>query len=79
MGVTPDGKNINDGVGSTHLEKLEKEVVAGGYDCGIAFDGDADRCLACDELGREIDGDKIIALLAMMMKEEGSWTPAPRW
>ena len=72
LGVTPDGKNINDGVGSTHLEKLEKEVVAGGYDCGIAFDGDADRCLACDELGREIDGDKIIALLAMMMKEEGS-------
>ena len=64
LGVTP--------VGSTHLEKLEKEVVAGGYDCGIAFDGDADRCLACDELGREIDGDKIIALLAMMMKEEGS-------
>ena len=44
LGVTPDGRNINDGVGSTHLEKLEKEVVEGGYDCGIAFDGDADRC-----------------------------------
>ena len=71
FGVTPDGKNINDGVGSTHLEKIEKEVVAGGYDCGIAFDGDADRCLACDEKGQEIDGDKIIALLAMMMKEKG--------
>ena len=72
FGVTPDGKNINDGVGSTHLEKIEKEVVAGGYDCGIAFDGDADRCLACDEKGQEIDGDKIIALLAMMMKAKGA-------
>ena len=58
-------------MGSTHLEKLEKEVVEGGYDCGIAFDGDADRCLACDEKGQEIDGDKIIALLALMMKEKG--------
>ena len=46
-------------------------VVAGGFDCGIAFDGDADRCLACDEKGREMDGDKIIALLAMTMKEKG--------
>ena len=71
LGVTPDGKNINDGVGSTHLEKIEKEVVAGGYDCGIAFDGDADRCLACDEKGQEIDGDKIIALLSMQMQREG--------
>ena len=71
IGVSPDGKNINKEVGSTHLENLEKAVVDGGYDCGIAFDGDADRCLACDEKGREIDGDKIIALLAMMMKEKG--------
>ena len=71
LGVTPDGQNINDGVGSTHLEKLEKEVVEGGFDCGIAFDGDADRCLACDEKGREMDGDKIIALLSLMMKEQG--------
>ena len=45
-------------------------MVAGGFDCGIAFDGDADRCLACDEKGREMDGDKIIALLAMTMKEK---------
>jgi phosphoglucosamine mutase len=52
------------GVGSTHLENLEKAVVEGGFDCGIAFDGDADRCLACDEKGQEIDGDKIIALLS---------------
>ena len=43
----------------------------GGFDCGIAFDGDADRCLACDELGPEIDGDKVIALLAVSMKEKG--------
>ena len=71
IGVSPDGTNINKGVGSTHLDNLEKAVVDGGYDCGIAFDGDADRCLACDELGHEIDGDKIIALLATMMKDKG--------
>lgn len=71
LGVSPDGKNINRGVGSTHLDNLEKAVVDGGFDCGIAFDGDADRCLACDEKGREIDGDKVIALLAGSMKEKG--------
>ena len=70
LGISPDGENINKGVGSTHLDNLEKAVVAGGFDCGIAFDGDADRCLACDEKGREMDGDKIIALLAMNMKEK---------
>ena len=70
LGVEPDGENINKGVGSTHLDNLEKAVVEGGFDCGIAFDGDADRCLACDEKGREMDGDKIIALLAMTMKEK---------
>ena len=68
IGVEPDGKNINAGVGSTHLDNLEKAVIEGGFDCGIAFDGDADRCLACDEKGQEIDGDKVIALLAMNMK-----------
>lgn len=46
-------------------------MVEGGFDCGIAFDGDADRCLGCDEKGQEMDGDKIIALLAMTMKEKG--------
>jgi phosphoglucosamine mutase len=71
IGVSPDGTNINKGVGSTHLDNLEKAVVDGGYDCGIAFDGDADRCLACDEKGQEIDGDKIIALLAGMMQRKG--------
>ena len=68
LGVSPDGVNINRGVGSTHLENLEKAVVDGGFDCGVAFDGDADRCLACDEKGQEIDGDKIIALLSMERK-----------
>ena len=71
IGIAPDGENINKGVGSTHLENLEKAVVEGGFDCGIAFDGDADRCLGCDEKGQEMDGDKIIALLAMTMKEKG--------
>ena len=71
IGIAPDGQNINKGVGSTHLENLEKAVVKGGFDCGIAFDGDADRCLGCDEKGQEMDGDKIIALLAMTMKEKG--------
>ena len=71
IGIEPDGQNINKGVGSTHLENLEKAVVEGGFDCGIAFDGDADRCLACDEKGAEIDGDKIIALVAKDMKDRG--------
>ena len=62
---------VNDGCGSTHLETLEAAVKQGGYDCGIAFDGDADRCLACDENGAEIDGDKIIALVGTDMKERG--------
>lgn len=72
LGVEPNGANINKGVGSTHLDNLEKAVVEGGFDCGIAFDGDADRCLACDEKGQEIDGDKIIALLSMAMRKEGT-------
>ena len=67
----PNGININNGCGSTHLETLEAAVKQGGYDCGIAFDGDADRCLACDENGAEIDGDKIIALVGTDMKERG--------
>ena len=54
IGIEPDGQNINKGVGSTHLENLEKAVVEGGFDCGIAFDGDADRCLCVDEKGNVI-------------------------
>jgi len=71
VGADPDGVNINRDCGSTHLDKLEKLVVEGGYDCGIAFDGDADRCLGCDEKGSEIDGDKIIAVSAVYMLERG--------
>ncbi|MGN0983825.1 MAG: phosphoglucosamine mutase, partial [Gemmiger sp.] len=71
IGTEQDGLTVNDGCGSTHLETLEAAVRAGGYDCGIAFDGDADRCLACDEQGAEIDGDKIIALVGADMKERG--------
>ena len=70
-GTLDDGVSVNDGCGSTRLDRLEKKVVEGGFDCGIAFDGDADRCLGCDEKGQEMDGDKIIALLAMTMKEKG--------
>ena len=71
LGVQPDGCNINQDCGSTHLDRLADFVVQGGYDCGIAFDGDADRCLAVDEQGKELDGDKIIALLALDRKERG--------
>ena len=68
----PDGININDGCGSTHMDTLSRMVVAGGYDVGIAFDGDADRCLAVDELGNQIDGDAIMAVCGRFMKEKGS-------
>ena len=71
IGVLDDGVSVNDGCGSTHMETLEKAVREGGYDCGVAFDGDADRCLACDEKGAEIDGDKVIALVGCDMKERG--------
>mgnify|MGYP000816154884 CR=1 FL=1 len=67
----PDGVNINNGCGSTHLESLARGVVSGGYDLGIAFDGDADRLLAVDENGDVVDGDKIIAICAKDMKERG--------
>ena len=60
----PNGVNINTNCGSTHLGMLQKGVVEGHYDLGIAFDGDADRCLAVDELGREVDGDHIMAICA---------------
>ena len=70
----PDGVNINNGCGSTHLESLAQGVVSGGYDLGIAFDGDADRCLMVDELGHEIDGDKIMAVCGAYMKRNGRLT-----
>ncbi len=71
IGAEPDGVNINDGVGSTHLELLIKTVLDTGADLGIAHDGDADRCLAVDADGKVIDGDQIMAILALSMKERG--------
>ncbi|TXN30261.1 phosphoglucosamine mutase [Lacisediminihabitans profunda] len=71
IGADPDGYNINDGVGSTHLDVLSAAVLAHGADVGIAHDGDADRCLAVDHLGRIVDGDQIMAVLAVSMKERG--------
>lgn len=67
----PDGVNINSRCGSTHLEDLSRSVVAGKYDIGVAFDGDADRCLLIDETGGEIDGDKVMAVCAADMKRRG--------
>jgi phosphoglucosamine mutase len=68
---TPDGWNINDGVGSTHLDFLRNAVLKNGADVGIAHDGDADRCLAIDATGNEIDGDVIMAILAKGFKAQG--------
>ena len=67
----PDGVNINDRCGSTHLDDLAAQVVAGGYDIGVAFDGDADRCLMVDETGGTIDGDKVLAVCGADMKRRG--------
>ena len=71
IGADPDGLNINDGVGSTHLDALRAEVVRLGADLGIAHDGDADRCLAVDADGTVVDGDQIMAILAVAMKQRG--------
>ncbi|MEH3141745.1 MAG: phosphoglucosamine mutase [Mycobacterium kyogaense] len=65
----PDGLNINDGCGSTHMESLRSAVVSYGADLGLAHDGDADRCLAVDAHGRTIDGDAIMVVLALAMQE----------
>ena len=67
----PNGVNINAGCGSTHLNSLKKIVTAGGFDVGLAFDGDADRCLAVDEKGSLVDGDKIMAVCGRSMKASG--------
>jgi len=69
IGAEPDGLNINDGCGSTHMEKLKAAVIEHGADLGIAHDGDADRCLAVDHTGAEVDGDQILAVLALAMRE----------
>lgn len=74
IGGEPDGTNINQGVGSTHPERLQEAVVAFHADLGIAHDGDADRCLAVDATGALIDGDQIMAVLALAMRERGELT-----
>ncbi|KQM84266.1 phosphoglucosamine mutase [Agromyces sp. Leaf222] len=74
IGADPDGMNINDGVGSTHLDHLAAAVLEHGADLGIAHDGDADRCLAVDADGNIIDGDMIMAILAVAMQERGALT-----
>lgn len=71
IGADPDGININDGYGSTHLEKLQAAVLEHGADLGIAHDGDADRCLAVDHEGTVVDGDQIMAIMALDMKDRG--------
>ena len=68
----PDGININENCGSTHLEMLQEEVVKGKFNLGIAYDGDGDRCLAVDEKGNVIDGDKILAVISNYMKKNGT-------
>lgn len=71
VGTNPDGTNINDGVGSTHPEKLVELVRENECDFGLAFDGDGDRLIAVDENGEIVDGDKIMFILAQYLKEEG--------
>lgn len=71
IGADPDGLNINDGYGSTHLDNLQEAVVAHGAHLGIAHDGDADRCLAVDASGDVVDGDQIMGVLALSLKDAG--------
>lgn len=71
MANNPDGININEGCGSTHPEDLQARVISEKADLGLAFDGDADRLIAVDELGRIIDGDKTIVMCAKMLKDKG--------
>ncbi|KUH95783.1 phosphoglucosamine mutase [Mycobacterium sp. IS-3022] len=74
INAAPDGLNINDRCGSTHMETLRSAVVSYGADLGLAHDGDADRCLAVDAHGRVIDGDAIMVILALAMQESGELT-----
>ncbi len=71
INADPDGLNINDGCGSTHLEPVRAAVAAHGADLGLAHDGDADRCLAVDAAGQVVDGDAIMMILALAMRESG--------
>jgi phosphoglucosamine mutase len=71
IGAAPDGENINAGVGSTHLDAVAAAVLEHGADAGLAFDGDADRCLAVDADGAPLDGDQILTVLAAQLKRDG--------
>ncbi len=70
IGASPDGTNINEGIGSTHIEVLQKFVVENGLDVGFAYDGDADRCLCVDEKGNIVTGDHILYIYACYLKEQ---------
>jgi phosphoglucosamine mutase len=74
IGAAPDGLNINAGVGSTHLDTLAAAVIEHSADAGLAFDGDADRCLAMDGDGQPLDGDQILAVLAAQLKRSNQLT-----
>jgi len=76
VGDEPDGRNINAGCGSTHIDALAESITGGGYDAGFAFDGDADRVLAVDGEGNVIDGDEIIAISALHLHAHGN-LPGP--
>jgi phosphoglucosamine mutase len=71
IGTSPDGRNINLDCGSLHLDRLARAVVDSGADAGLAFDGDADRCLAVDRKGRVVDGDCILYITGRRMKQNG--------
>ncbi|KQR16943.1 phosphoglucosamine mutase [Cellulomonas sp. Leaf334] len=71
INASPDGRNINEKCGSTHPEQLQAAVVASEADLGVAFDGDADRCLAVDASGNLVDGDQIMGILAIAMRDRG--------
>ncbi|HLS26835.1 MAG TPA: phosphoglucosamine mutase [Beutenbergiaceae bacterium] len=72
INASPDGSNINEQCGSTHPEQLQAVTVASRADLGVAFDGDADRCLAVDHTGALVDGDQIMGILAQAMKQSGN-------
>jgi phosphoglucosamine mutase len=71
VGAEPDGRNINDGCGSTHVDQLAPRVTEGGFDVGFAFDGDGDRLLAVDREGAVVDGDELLALSALHLRGAG--------
>jgi len=72
LGVAPDGLNINDKCGSTHPELMQETVVASGADIGLALDGDADRLIVSDEKGQLVDGDQLMALIALGLRGRGA-------